>query len=765
MKKSLPVLMTMAMTFSIFSSTAFGAGAPKSSADFSDLQNLDATTKAKFDTMISSGIFDGVADGVFGLHDKMNRAQFAKVAALIFGLKVDTALKTSSFSDVSADDPANGYALPYIEALKGAHLTDGFGPNSYNPAGEVTKEQLAAFLIRGLNKDNEAKALTGLSDSTVSGWAKGYAALALQLKLMNNEADGSFGGVSAATRELLVTSSYEAKRQFVPGSLEANTGAIDVADNETYSIAGNTQAQVKSVLQEKTSDGWRIGAVVKLNNTSGSAIRIPDYELRVKAADGTVYTLQPSASNPRSIPSQSKVELTYMAELDVKNDISLTDLLWVDVNQKVYPKQETVLADAPIGSIVWFGNDAAIQDPALLGNWGAVFSIPGESSALKYSATSLSKQFDGQSPSYVVRLKVTNPGGHSENVPDFTLGGKSEKQIYIGKRIEEGTITLNPGEQKYVDYAVTADPNTQLSAFYVLSPASFLKQGQTAPLQFYTGRIGFKLPAGGGVTAVLPAYKLGTPLSIDPLSQAVNPQQTVSLMSLDWFENEGQSFKTAVAKLKFINNSNNPIPLPDLSAELLNGKGNAYSGTRLTSSVAQVMPGVGAMETIVFTVPLSEDANQFTFRLMEQQGKQAYKLPIAQVNAEVSSPNPDNTLLAFYPYEIKLNSWSLSWVASQTFATSAYKLKMDADIHTTNEVVADPGNPRIYMQLENQSGKGLATKTFPLVGDNRLMSGNSIINFVNVNSDQLETPVTLKIYELVSTPVGDARRLLAVLKG
>jgi hypothetical protein len=215
MKKSLSVILSSAMALSMFSSVAFGATA-KTSADFTDLKDLTADQKAKFDAMISAGIFDGVADGKFGLNDKMNRAQFAKVAALIFHLDVDTTLKTSSFSDVKADDAANGYALPYIEAVKKAGITDGYGEGIYNPAGEVTKEQLAAFIIRGLGKDAEAKATPGVSDKTVSDWAKGYVAYALASKLVTNGADGTFGGTVAAIRALLVEASYGAKQAYVP---------------------------------------------------------------------------------------------------------------------------------------------------------------------------------------------------------------------------------------------------------------------------------------------------------------------------------------------------------------------------------------------------------------------------------------------------------------------------------------------------------------------------------------------------------------------
>ncbi|MWC30724.1 chitobiase/beta-hexosaminidase C-terminal domain-containing protein [Paenibacillus sp. MMS18-CY102] len=190
--------------------------AAKTSADFTDLKDLDAATKAKFDALIAAGVFNGVGEDKFGLKEEMNRAQFAKVAALIFDLKVDGDQKTSSFKDVKSDDAANGYALPYIEAVKAAGITDGYGNGVFNPAGKVTKEQLATFLIRGLGKKEDAKDTPGVNDSTVSDWAKGYVALALELKLLANGADGKFGGQSNATRDLLVLGAYEAKQQYVP---------------------------------------------------------------------------------------------------------------------------------------------------------------------------------------------------------------------------------------------------------------------------------------------------------------------------------------------------------------------------------------------------------------------------------------------------------------------------------------------------------------------------------------------------------------------
>ncbi|WP_207802263.1 S-layer homology domain-containing protein [Paenibacillus xerothermodurans] len=836
MKKSLSVILSSAMAFSVFSSIALGADSGKSSANFTDLQNLDDASKAKFDSMISAGIFDGVGENTFGLTDKMNRAQFAKVAALMFGLPVDTSLRTSSFSDVRADDPANGYALPYIEAIKKANITDGFGANSYNPAGEVTKEQLAAFLIRGLHKDAEAKSSQGVNDATVSSWAKGYAALALQLNLMANSAGGTFDGTSAATRELLVLSSYEAKQQYVPGSAAAPDAPaadfVNAGDMPSYPLNGSISAHIQGVLQEKMVNGWRFGAAVKLTNTSSSTTRIPDYELRVKASDGMVYTLQASSDNARSIAPQSSVQMNYMAEVDKNTDFDLTNVLWIDVDDEVYPKKETTLADAPVGSLVWHGADAKI-DPALLGSWGAQFSIPGETSALRYSAANLTKQFTGQAPTYIVQLKVENPGQDAATVPDFTLTGKAEGSSFIGKRVEQAPVTLNAGEQKYIHYAITTEPDTELTAFYVLSAHSFLKQGAAQPVPYHTGRIGFTLPDSDDTGAALPAYRIGATIPIDPLSKAVNPETEVALQELDWFENDGQSYKTAVAKVKFTNRSDTAVPVPQLGAEIVSSQGVSYDGLQGESTITEVLPGMGAVSTYAFVVPKTENSNQFTFRLLETQGQSAaaqtaqtaqaaqaaqaqpsqqaaaqqgqpgaqaaqaqpsqqaaaqqgqpgaqaapsqstaqqakptYKTPIAQVNVAITPLNQIGNEYTFYPYKLNLyHHLILSYVTTNPISNTfdySYKLELGLDIQTTDAVLADPSNPKILFQLEGPDGKRLGSQTYSLAGDNRLLSGSQSIMFDNA-ADSLQTPISIKVYEVITTPYGDARRLLQTIE-
>ncbi|RXZ81029.1 S-layer homology domain-containing protein [Paenibacillaceae bacterium] len=241
------IIWFMALTLGLTSAASIGGSVSeaKTSADFIDLKELDEVTKGKFDAMIAAGIFSGVTDNKFGLDDLMSRAQFAKVAAIIFNLDVDQNLKESSFSDVKIDDPANGFALSYIEAIKKAGITDGVGNGEFHPAGEVTKEQLATFLIRGLGREEEARSAPDVGDNTVSNWAKGYVQLALEQQLLENSSDGTFGGKAEASRELLATGSFESAKRFEATQPLEVSGADFVEGNKleltlTIRIAENS---------------------------------------------------------------------------------------------------------------------------------------------------------------------------------------------------------------------------------------------------------------------------------------------------------------------------------------------------------------------------------------------------------------------------------------------------------------------------------------------------------------------------------------------
>ncbi|OUS73040.1 hypothetical protein B1748_23835 [Paenibacillus sp. MY03] len=157
----------------------------------------ELTAQQKFDALKAKGIFDGMdSTGTSALDQNMTRAQFAKVAALLTGLKVDSNPVTSTFNDVSADNWATGY----IEAAKKAGLIEGVGGGNFNPSGNVTQEQLAAVMVRALGIQTDTNAVVG----GVSDWAKGYVAAAVNAGLIAGVTDFT----APAKREALVVSSY-----------------------------------------------------------------------------------------------------------------------------------------------------------------------------------------------------------------------------------------------------------------------------------------------------------------------------------------------------------------------------------------------------------------------------------------------------------------------------------------------------------------------------------------------------------------------------
>ncbi|HZG85881.1 S-layer homology domain-containing protein [Paenibacillus sp.] len=244
------------------------------SADsFEDLTDVPEDVRGKIDALIRAGVFNGLTETEFGLHELMNRAQLAKVIALIFSLPIDEALTTSSFSDVT-DEFA--YAVPYIEALKEAGLTKGSDPEGtlFNPGGEVTRQELAAFLIRGLGLEEEAKATAPVEDETVGDWARTYVALALEKGIMSNLEDGTFGGTVPATREMLAVAAFDAR----PEEAKASIVEAEVIGAKLIAVKLNRSVDVEADL-EVWSGATSLNRTVEWDDDSKSAVITMDKKL------------------------------------------------------------------------------------------------------------------------------------------------------------------------------------------------------------------------------------------------------------------------------------------------------------------------------------------------------------------------------------------------------------------------------------------------------------------------------------------------------
>ncbi|MEB3104084.1 hypothetical protein, partial [Ferviditalea candida] len=540
-----------------------------------------------------------------------------------------------------------------------------------------------------------------------------------------------------------------------PAMIWADTQQPAAAKPNAQTLSKGIAAEVKSVLYERIFDGTRIGAVVRLYNNSTSVVRVPDYDIRITTADGVTYTLQPSTSNARSIQAKSKVELSYMLTVNRTDAFALSKLAWVDVNEEVYPKKETTVLSVNISKQVWNGPGSQITNSAAVKNWSDSFTIPVFNSPLTYTPVDFHQENAAQDIVCVVTMKVENPGKFKEFVPDFSLDAVSELKDYAGSRIEKGSIALEPGETKEIHFAIPADRDEVIQALQVVTPEMYTytgPDGLPAAIRYTVGRIRIGLPEQTVSLDQMKAYAYDTPIAFDPLNKVVNKQVGVSLVELHMHENPDEGYQTAVAKFKLRNTGSLPIPVPEFQAQLISKQGYTYSGVRQTLSERNLMPNLSYVVSYSFAVPKSETNDTFEMKILDDQTAAPYSAAIAAYKVGLQS-EADGSVMEFYPFSVKLSDWNLSSVFnSNGGGMYSYKLKLILDITRKDDVVVNNSFSKMKIELVDNLGRTLGSKDLSFTGTDRLISGDQTINFGNLQTDQLEFPVTIRIYEAIDTP-------------
>jgi hypothetical protein len=358
----------------------------KSVDDFKDLKDLPQELKAKFDELIRGGVFSGVSEDTFGLDSKMDRAQFAKVAAIIFLLPLDKTLTKSSFTDIGSDH----WSLTYVEALKKAGLTNGYDAEgkTYSPSGVVSRQELATFLIRGLGLDEAAKKATSGADSTVDDWAKGYVALALEKNIMTKQDDGTFGGNASATRRMLALASYEAKKLFAESKTAVTPAPANPAtpapqpDKPAAPAPQPGQVSAKGKKAVVTGDVSNTGSqprgdekalVSRLQSLGFEVNYMLSTKLSVEAVEGYDLVVIGSSTNTKYVKKKMK---TSTVPIIYNKSISFGDADFSKVSEKtdIY-KQSTMTITNPNHPLAagLKGDVQVFYEPASL-----TYGIPGE---------------------------------------------------------------------------------------------------------------------------------------------------------------------------------------------------------------------------------------------------------------------------------------------------------------------------------------------------------------------------------------------------
>lgn len=293
MKKSLSLILALAMVFTMFASVAFAADAPAATpAATPPVTAATYTPQQAFDALKAAGIVEGDAVKGANLDANMTRAEFAKVIAKLWELPENAAGST-----VYTDLAGASWAAGYIGAATKAGLLNGVGGNKFNPSGNVKVEEIAKVIATGFKLPAVAYAGTG----KVSTWAKGFVGAVIAAKILDESADFT----KAAKRSELFTvgikgfvlyqDSKKPTPTPVPTSKVFDLSSVAALNSKVIEVSLGTAAVAGDLNVANVSVKDAAGAVVAVASviaapyaTDGKTVLVT---LGADTKAGTLYTL------------------------------------------------------------------------------------------------------------------------------------------------------------------------------------------------------------------------------------------------------------------------------------------------------------------------------------------------------------------------------------------------------------------------------------------------------------------------------------------
>lgn len=145
--------------------------------------------------LLGMGVVSGYTDGTYKPGNNITRAEFAKIMVDALGWKA-TAAPSLKFADAAQiGDWAKGYVATAVE--KG--LIAGYSDNTFKPANQITRAEIATIVVKALGKTAEGTPVFA-DASGIPAWAQGYVAVAAKEGIVAGYSDKTFKAGNNATR-------------------------------------------------------------------------------------------------------------------------------------------------------------------------------------------------------------------------------------------------------------------------------------------------------------------------------------------------------------------------------------------------------------------------------------------------------------------------------------------------------------------------------------------------------------------------------------
>ncbi len=181
---------TITVTVDHFTVYAVMAKAPVQAPDLKDIAGHWAQNG--IEKLASLGAVTGYRDGTFRPDNRITRAEFTVVLVKAFKLAPG---RGRVFADT-----AGHWAGDFISAAAAGGIVEGYGDSRFGPDDPVTREQMAAMIVKAANL-SPAPGEPAFADSgNISAWASGPVVTAVKNGIIKGYADGAFRPGAYATR-------------------------------------------------------------------------------------------------------------------------------------------------------------------------------------------------------------------------------------------------------------------------------------------------------------------------------------------------------------------------------------------------------------------------------------------------------------------------------------------------------------------------------------------------------------------------------------
>lgn len=550
------------------------------------------------------------------------------------------------------------------------------------------------------------------------------------------------------------------------GQLEAPEEIISLRTlDSTLANDASLAFQLGQSVRVTENGKWYMYTQVAAKNLGSSSVTVPKSLLvRLVDANGLKYTSTIASGSDTSIlPNQSDT-LTLKTLISKGMPTSGLSLEYYYFNK---------IEDVSLGTS---SMNSSLSTVALGVKQSYAGQQDGEKVTAKASSSTYSTQADGVHVQTVVTL--SNDGDVVAPVPSllasYQFGDSGSSVSSTDNSTRSGFLAPKETATYYFNATLPTgvDPNAAQLVLWQKAAASTAGSGTSAgtggsatattgqqPVAVFLLK-GASEAKNGFTTAV--NYKMGSKLVFSN-SSIVNANLDVSLVELHAHVNDDLGYKTAIAKYKITNNGTSTLALPELQNELIDGKGNAYTGSRQSGAATQLTPGSSYVVSYSYLLPNQTAAEEEAFALNVYDDKSVSEGNVSVGTFKVALQEEDaGDTIAIYPFSVKINDSTVSW--NYSGGSYSYILRLDMDISHEDQVIIDSNFSKIQFELMDSFGRILGTQDAALTGTNKLTSGSQKISISGVKIDQMDSGTVVNMYEVINTPNGTAKRLLKQFK-